>query len=131
MNINGDDLFPNPQFFNNLFSIVLLNINNLINQEENSNNNIQPPNLFLPQLNNINSGEEKKIIKIENIHRHRGRKLKSLENVNKIHGKFSFDNIQRKIQVHFLTFLINFCNDALKSEHKHYHYSFMQKNLLL
>ena len=30
------------------------------------------------------------------------------------HGNKSFDNVQRKIQVHFLNFVISFCNDALK-----------------
>ena len=46
----------------------------------------------------------------------------------KIHERFSFDNIQRKIKVHFLTFLIDFCNDALKSEYIHSNYSFKQIN---
>ena len=30
-----------------------------------------------------------------------------------VHGSKDFDNLQRKIKVHFLSFLINFCNDAL------------------
>ena len=32
------------------------------------------------------------------------------------HLSSDFDNLQRKIQVHFLTFVVNLCNDALKSE---------------
>jgi len=34
----------------------------------------------------------------------------------------------RKIQTHFLTFLINFCNDVLKAEFKHSLYSFKKIN---
>ena len=34
-----------------------------------------------------------------------------------IHGSKDFDNLQRKIKVHFLSFLINFCNDALLTEY--------------
>ena len=44
----------------------------------------------------------------------RGRKAKG-EN-NKIHSKVDFDNLLTKIQVHFLTFLINVLNDALMTE---------------
>ena len=33
-----------------------------------------------------------------------------------IHGKEKFDNLLTKIQVHYFTFLIDFCNDALKKE---------------
>ena len=32
------------------------------------------------------------------------------------HLSSDFDNLQRKIQVHFLTFVVNLCNDALKVE---------------
>lgn len=31
------------------------------------------------------------------------------------HGKNSFDNVQRKVQIHYINFLINLCNDILKS----------------
>ena len=49
------------------------------------------------------------------LHHKRGRK-KNLENnkINeKIHYSNDFDNIQRKIQVHFINFLIKLANDAL------------------
>ena len=59
----------------------------------------------------------------------RGRKALS-ENQKRVHGNNTFDNIERKIQVHFLTFLIGLCNEELKSEYKHSNYSFKQKNLL-
>ena len=57
----------------------------------------------------------------------RGRKTFS-ENQKRVHGNNTFDNIERKIQVHFLTFLINFSNDALKTEYKYSNYSFKQIN---
>ena len=44
----------------------------------------------------------------------RGRKCKR-ENT-KIHNKYDFDNLLTKIQVHFLKFVINLSNDALKTE---------------
>ena len=44
----------------------------------------------------------------------RGRKSKNSKN-KKLHGSDDFDNIQRKIQVHFISFLIMLANDALKS----------------
>ena len=50
------------------------------------------------------------------------------ENKHGVHGSDSFDNIERKIQAHFLTFLINFCNDALKTEYEHSKYTFKQIN---
>ena len=45
-----------------------------------------------------------------------------------VHGNDSFDNLQRKIQVDFQNFIINFCNDALKAEYKKARYSFKKKN---
>ena len=45
----------------------------------------------------------------------RGRKSNNSQ-ARVIHSKKSFDNILRKIQIHFLSFVIDFCNDALKME---------------
>lgn len=52
------------------------------------------------------------------LYRKRGRKeknntIKKLK--KKCHGPGDFDNIQRKIQVHFITFLISLANDAIKT----------------
>ncbi len=44
------------------------------------------------------------------------------------HGNKSFDNIERKIQVHFLNFIISFCNDALKYYFKNCSFSFKKIN---
>jgi len=47
-------------------------------------------------------------------HKKRGR-YTNLKKKKKEHDKFSTDNIQRKIQVHFISFIIYFLNDILKS----------------
>lgn len=47
----------------------------------------------------------------------RGKKAKDNENnsTKKPHGSDDFDNIQRKIQVHYISFLISFANDKLRN----------------
>ena len=54
------------------------------------------------------------------VNQKRGRKVKEENNTlhtlkKKIHGPSDFDNIQRKIQVSYITFLVRFGNDAIKS----------------
>ena len=65
-----------------------------------------------------------------NKQRRRGRRRgrNSLENENFVHGRHSFDNLLKKIQIHFLNFLIDFCNDALRIEYENSDYSFKQIN---
>ena len=59
----------------------------------------------------------------------RGRKTRnSFENRHFVHGRDSFDNLLKKIQVHFLSFLIDFCNDAMRTEYENLDYSFKQIN---
>jgi hypothetical protein len=59
-----------------------------------------------------------KIINFKTVlHHKRGRKEKAGVNKNKsnkYHGSDDFDNIQRKIQVHFINFLIGLANDILR-----------------
>ena len=66
---------------------------------------------------------QKNLFSIES-HKRRGR-LRH-KNGPIIHRSDSFDNLLRKIQVHFLNFLIDFCNDALKTEYENSDYSFKQ-----
>ena len=49
------------------------------------------------------------------LYRKRGRKEKNTKERKKLHGCGDFDNIQRKIQVSFINFLINLANDAIKT----------------
>ena len=43
-------------------------------------------------------------------------RAKICENKNKVHDKHSLDNLLTKIQVHFLSFIIDLSNDALKAQ---------------
>ena len=45
----------------------------------------------------------------------RGRKPKYQISKKKVHDKYDYDNILRKIQVHFLTFVVFFCNDLIET----------------
>ena len=72
----------------------------------------------ITQENSKNKNSDKK----EEKRKKSGRKRKrENENGKKYHTKFAYDNIIRKIQVHFLNFLVSFINEILK------HYEFKQK----
>jgi hypothetical protein len=119
-------------FNNNPYAnaLNLFNIFNSVDFKINLNEFSVQPNLHLQKENNIlaNNGIiENKMNFSENIPK-RGRKRLKMENKKPIHGSNNFDNIQRKIQVHFLNFLINFCNDALKTEYTQFRHTFKQIN---
>ena len=59
--------------------------------------------------------------------RTRGRIRKSNSD-SPIHGRGSFDNVQRLIQVNFINFIINFCNDAIRHFFKKSSFSFKKIN---
>lgn len=59
--------------------------------------------------NNLSKSDSSQILKKK---RGRGRNGNIESNI-KIHDKFSTDNLLRKIQVHYLTFIVNFLNDIL------------------
>ena len=63
--------------------------------------------------NFINKGEELKPKSLFQIKR-KGRKKIGIS--DKIHSNSAFDNLQTKIQVHFISFIINISNDVLISE---------------
>ncbi len=54
-----------------------------------------------------------------NTNNKRGKPLKNKSSKKEIHDNTTFDNLITKIQVHFLTFVIDFCNAALKEEYKY------------
>ena len=60
------------------------------------------------------------------IKKKRGRKAKKSSKYYNLHDITTFDNLQRKIQVHFLSFLINISNDAIS---KKLNYKEKEKNL--
>ena len=66
--------------------------------------------------NNIEIISKKKLFKSKYIKK-RGRQTSSNSSMNKQHKNSDPDNIQTKIQVHFITFLTNLANDAIKVEY--------------
>ena len=138
MHINSNIFLPNFQLFpyqQFLIEMPNQNINTMNHQE---NNNYIFPHNFQPLIlgNNIsnikeeandNNENNQKNIFIVNKYNKRGKvPYKANKNKRYIHEADSFDNLERKIQVHFLTFLINFCNDALKTEYVHSNCTFKQ-----
>jgi hypothetical protein len=90
-------------------------------QEEHKKN----PNLFITSVvtNDTSLLRNKK----------RGRPSISKNEDKKNHDKFSADNIKRKIQVHYLSFIISFINDILKSlgfREKFYNLSYKFKHVV-
>ena len=83
--------------------------------------------LITPTPNEISPTSQNNFF-ITKYQRRRGRYRKLIQNGRAVHGSDSGDNLLRKIQVHFLTFLVNFCNDALRTEYEYLDYSFKQIN---
>ena len=103
----------------NLFNPSSINhIDTLNSSEESYISNDTDDNIFhfYPNIEPRATTVSFKIHKIEK----RGRRMnKNKKNSTKEkHGKFSFDNIHTKIQVHFIRFLINLVNDAIFTEFK-------------
>ena len=125
MNIDPNNLFPNPQFFENVFQELFTNNHtiNLIEEEENFDIRFQPQTIILPpnpqliQPNNVN------IFQI----RRRGRRERRIVH----HSNINFDNLKRRIDFHFINFLIGFVNDALKEENLDIPSSFRLNKFLL
>ena len=75
-------------------------------------------------INHQNSNCNKFIILLK---KKRGKQSVNLNDI--LHDRNADDNIQRKIQVHFISFLINISNDALTTElRKDNHYKFIKIN---
>lgn len=123
-NQNKKDLFRNKSAFIHKFSFskvktiktnkIIKNLNNkiIINETNDSIKNSQKKNLFQSiRISNMNDSENNS--NDGNIRKRRGRKPKNKSLNKKFHDKNDFDNILRKIQVHFLSFIIAFCNDLI------------------
>ncbi len=91
-------------------SILSLLIGTNKNSKENPEKNTSDESLS----NRVNFVVEKKYI-----NKKRGRKAKE-KNKKKFHDKTQVDNLLRKIQTHFFTFVIFFCNDILRKEYPNY-----------
>ena len=102
-------------------SIYFIKNQNISNIDLQSTDN-STKNISLQFYNIINGKKEDYFNKKINfkiiLHHKRGRKGKENKNnkkYKKCHGSDDFDNIQRKIQVHFINFLIKLANDIIKS----------------
>ena len=132
MNINGNTLWPNAQFFlngNNLKEGNLEEEEEKEKEKEEKENIKELENIFpfsarspLREENNIRpeKNDRNDSFKVNLINKRERRRKKMRE--------YRDDNMIGRIQVHFLIFLINFCNDALKTEYKHSLYHFLHIN---
>ena len=77
------------------------------------NNTFQNTNSFSSDNNAINRNERN--LFITKINKKRGRIVEK-NSLEKEHGKYDFDNVLTKIQVHFINFLINLANDAINTQ---------------
>lgn len=102
--------------------IIINESNNITKNSENNNQNINPikkhkifksisydkhQNKEISQNNEDELSESRK--------KRRGRKPKSEIKVKRVHNASDYDNILRKIQVHFLSFIIYFANDLIEA----------------
>ena len=102
---------------------------------------VLPKNIIIADkiesIENIKLNKKKIFFKVKknvpDTNRKPGRKTKSASEKSKeisdligVHGNKDFDNLERKIQVHYIRFIINFSNDALKAENISKCYKFKQ-----
>ena len=123
MNESKINLIEDDDIDDEIDSIYIVKNNNTSKTElQSTDNSTKIISLSLEKNNSIEGKKEtffKKIINFETVlHHKRGRKEK--EGINKkkkkkCHCSYDFDNIQRKIQVHFIKFLISLANDTLKN----------------
>lgn len=85
--------------------------NNFSNQNstDNDSTNIQRKDIFQITINKQRGRKKTKIVSNDNF-------KEEYKEYGKKHLKSAFDNIQTKIQVHFINFLIRFANDAINTE---------------
>ena len=120
ININKNDIIKNNE---NIY-------NNRINNDNLGNNTKLLSSTFNFKIDRIKSSKEKPLFMIKSsfdsaliqekkyqiqkvVISKRGRKQSKIS--KKIHGAYDHDNILRKIQVHFLSFLTNYINDVIRA----------------
>ena len=104
---------------NKIENLTIKDFENIFNSSENF---VQKKNSYKNDLYFIQKKKSKQInfVVTENdssqfIKKKRGRQINKKEEKNKIHDKYSSDNLQRKIQVHYITFIVSFLNEVLKA----------------
>ena len=101
----------------NLSNSIIINepkSSNNLNYNINSNiNNVKKRQIFKSinyiKIHNSNDGNNEYIIEKKK----RGRRPKKETSKKRMHDASDYDNILRKIQVHYLTFIVNFANDLI------------------
>lgn len=100
-------------------NMIIINDLNETDSLSNSDNNIfleikapSKKNMFtLKNYSEIDENNHENVYAI--IKKKRGRKALKDVNSKRVHDAFDYDNILRKIQVHYLTFIISFINDLI------------------
>ena len=122
VSINKDkDLTPTIINQINNQTIFNFNFNIYTNVKEifSTKNNITKPSSDLPRINIskplFEISSESNITNGKNKNKKRGRKVLKVNKNNRIHKASDDDNLLRKIQVHFISFAINFVNDVIKT----------------
>lgn len=118
-NFNQDICFNHPNF------IDIPNIYNITpNSNEHNNDNNKTENILISNKNEITL---KKKLKTDKTREKKEKDIFLLKKKRKTHNKYDWDNIKRKIQVHYFKFLVEFVNKAILEILKEYNKGFDKK----
>ena len=104
--INSNDEEESIKNIKNNFNINIINTNFTKLTNSLNNNSGKIFSVIYPKKSNLRDNKNSQYIK-------KGKKNKNLN--RKTHTGFDNDNILRKIQIHFITFIIFFCNDVISN----------------
>ena len=113
------DSYSSEDFGPYLDTRIYFKKNDYLMSDEDNNNTLRTEDKKEEELYKIKNifNNKKRFVLIQEIGvKKRGRQKKSIGLNDKIHINSAFDNLQTKIQVHFLSFIINISNDALITE---------------
>ena len=83
--------------------------------KENSTHIIAPKKFEIFKTNNLDENDNLSYDEIKKLPKNKKRGRKALKESKRQHNALDQDNIIRKIQVHFLSFIIYFCNDLIQT----------------
>ena len=120
-NFNQDICFNHPNIIDkpNIYNTITPNSN-----EHNNNNNNNTEN---QKNSNKNEITIKKKLKTDKTREKKEKDIFLLKKKRKTHNKYDWDNIKRKIQVHYFKFLVEFVNKAILEILKEYNKGFDKK----
>lgn len=98
--------------------IIINDSNNNLKNSENNKASENNTNQKIKIFKSIKYNNKKAILENDNeiifLKKRRGRKTNSEKKGKRVHNASDFDNILRKIQVHYLTFIVCFTNDLIE-----------------